>query len=534
MQFTPQQMAGYKGYSPGVLVGNWSEDIQVQEDKLRTFQARTGGSAVDPIAIMTARVNLSPAKPDGLVRFGAPLQIKSQVNGGTDDLAIALDTTQKRRPKLNHALVTLSASSTPQARSVWTLRKTKDASNAGYERAGEGDVLHFGQMCRIVNEYASADGFYALTSEKATATTQSRGGKQLVCAGLGAISDMVFVFEAADGSGADGQPVPVGAKVIIRHAMTRTPLLADAASRMTTVGGAEMELCAHMAKLQATKVTTPQTPPNFWSVEMGPVGGPAFRPPAALPTPEQALDKVRRRIIERAGGSGFRAVVRSLRLMDDDGSRSLSRAEFKDGMATYGVALSTADVDHVFSQFDRNGGGSITITEFLRTLRGPMNPRRLKLVKDAFALIDHDGSGVVTFDELKTAFGKGLPQHPAIKAGTKTEQQVLKEFVADWDKSGDGKVTQDEFTEYYSDLSANIDDDDYFELMIRNAWHMSGGEGWAENTSCKRVLVVHSDDSQEVVELTNDLGLDTSDINVVRKKLESQGVVDIKRIELAS
>ena len=31
---------------------------------------------------------------------------------------------------------------------------------------------------------------------------------------------------------------------------------------------------------------------------------------------------------------------------------------------------------------------------------------------------------------------------------------------------------------YYNNVSASIDNDDYFELMIRNAWHISGGEGW--------------------------------------------------------
>ncbi len=45
-------------------------------------------------------------------------------------------------------------------------------------------------------------------------------------------------------------------------------------------------------------------------------------------------------------------------------------------------------------------------------------------------------------------------------------------------------------------MSASVDDDDYFELVIRNAWHISGGEGWCANTTCKRVLVLHEDGSQ--------------------------------------
>jgi hypothetical protein len=65
----------------------------------------------------------------------------------------------------------------------------------------------------------------------------------------------------------------------------------------------------------------------------------------------------------------------------------------------------------------------------------------------------------------------------------------------------DGKVTPAEFKKYYANLSSSIDEDDYFELMIRNAWHISGGEGWCENSSCRRVLVVHTDGRQTVEEI---------------------------------
>lgn len=50
-------------------------------------------------------------------------------------------------------------------------------------------------------------------------------------------------------------------------------------------------------------------------------------------------------------------------------------------------------------------------------------------------------------------------------------------------------------------MSASIDEDDYFELMIRNAWHISGGEGWCANSSCRRVLATHEDGRQTVEEI---------------------------------
>ena len=38
----------------------------------------------------------------------------------------------------------------------------------------------------------------------------------------------------------------------------------------------------------------------------------------------------------------------------------------------------------------------------------------------------------------------------------------------------DGIVTLEEFLEYYSSISASIDNDDYFEQMINSSWNISG------------------------------------------------------------
>ena len=49
-------------------------------------------------------------------------------------------------------------------------------------------------------------------------------------------------------------------------------------------------------------------------------------------------------------------------------------------------------------------------------------------------------------------------------------------------KAGDGKVTLNEFCDYYSNVSASIDDDEYFKLMITNAWNLDNkksGKAWA-------------------------------------------------------
>merc|ERR1712100_841349 len=108
----------------------------------------------------------------------------------------------------------------------------------------------------------------------------------------------------------------------------------------------------------------------------------------------------------------------------------------------------------------------------------------------------------------------------------------------DDDTAPNGKITLAEFLEYYKDISASIDRDDYFELMMRNAWHISGGAGASANTSNLRVLVVHKDGSQTVEEVQDDLGLKNGKsraeyVKAIITKLRNQGVTDIRRIEFS-
>ena len=88
----------------------------------------------------------------------------------------------------------------------------------------------------------------------------------------------------------------------------------------------------------------------------------------------------------------------------------------------------------------------------------------------------------------------------------------------------DGHVTMDEFINYYTNLSASIESEEYFELMIRNAWHISGGEGAAANTSNRRLLVTRPDGTQSVEEVKNDLGVRADDSAGMISRLRQQGV----------
>ncbi len=121
-----------------------------------------------------------------------------------------------------------------------------------------------------------------------------------------------------------------------------------------------------------------------------------------------------------------------------------------------------------------------------------MNPRRKQLVLLAFKQLDKTGDGFVTYEDLQQVYD--VTHNPDFKSGLKSKKEILEDFMKQWETNKvDGRVTPDEFIDYYNDVSASIDDDDYFELMIRNAWHLAGGQGAYENTTITRVLKTNPD-----------------------------------------
>lgn len=105
-----------------------------------------------------------------------------------------------------------------------------------------------------------------------------------------------------------------------------------------------------------------------------------------------------------------------------------------------------------------------------------MSENRVALVKRAYKKLDRDGSGQVDYNDICDTYN--AKKHPAVLEGRKTERQVLEEFLATFEMAlsdkPDGIVTEEEFLEYYTAISASIDNEDYFAQMINSSWNISG------------------------------------------------------------
>jgi len=97
---------------------------------------------------------------------------------------------------------------------------------------------------------------------------------------------------------------------------------------------------------------------------------------------------------------------------------------------------------------------------------------RKKIVMQAFNKLDKDGNGWIDITDVRGVYD--AKKHPDVLSGKKTEDQILQEFLETFETAHSMRnndtpnyvVTKEEFVEYYNNISASIDDDQYFTMMI--------------------------------------------------------------------
>ena len=101
-----------------------------------------------------------------------------------------------------------------------------------------------------------------------------------------------------------------------------------------------------------------------------------------------------------------------------------------------------------------------------------MNPKRQAITDKAYFKFDRDGNGWIDAADLKGIYNCSF--HPKVINGTMTEDQVFMEFLANFgDKNGDGRISRQECNDYYSAVSASIDNDDHYEQLMKTAWKLA-------------------------------------------------------------
>lgn len=97
-------------------------------------------------------------------------------------------------------------------------------------------------------------------------------------------------------------------------------------------------------------------------------------------TPEQLVTLFRDKMKAR-GARGIIGIQRLFKIIDDDGSRSLSLPEFTKACKDFKIGIGEDNMPTLFAYFDSNRDGCLNIDEFMMAIRGELNEKRLNLVK---------------------------------------------------------------------------------------------------------------------------------------------------------
>lgn len=195
--------------------------------------------------------------------------------------------------------------------------------------------------------------------------------------------------------------------------------------------------------------------------------------------PNELFAKFKEKLASR-GARGIIGLSKVFRNIDDNQNKLIEFGEFEKVVKEFRIDFSSEELKKLFQFFDADCTGAIDYEEFIHRIKGELNEIRRSLVLLAFKKLDKTGDGVVNIEDLRGVYNASM--HPEVRLGRKTEDDVLCEFLDTLEAhhamfkggSRDSNVSAEEFLEYYSHISASIDDDRYFELMMKNAWNFEG------------------------------------------------------------
>lgn len=185
------------------------------------------------------------------------------------------------------------------------------------------------------------------------------------------------------------------------------------------------------------------------------------------------MNRIREKIIQR-GAVGIRGLARLFKIADDNGDQRIGLTdELPKLLGDIGVLLNKTEIAELARMLDRNGDGSICYEEFVYQFAPPMNQTRLDMVNAAFDHLDRNHNGVLEIADFKEL-------HPPEKVPTSRQEAkkssaavIFDNLLKCFDKDGNKEITREEFINYYRNINPSIDNDEYFESMIKSSWGLT-------------------------------------------------------------
>jgi hypothetical protein len=223
--FTPQQLTGGPKYHHKVRIGNWSEDLELEEIKLKDYlKKKETGTLIVTAKQQQLNESLVPTElsssPEGFLRFGMKTMLANHQSQGCLNVN-PFDAVAKA---YNAWMATTGSDGNASVRNTFELEcADKNATD---------DVVRFGQTLRLkLNPFAKIGAPAYLHSELVTPMVAAKFSRHqevvAIAEPAGETKWQIVHPDPAFRSDMEGEPVPAGQQVLIKHVQTGAYLASD-------------------------------------------------------------------------------------------------------------------------------------------------------------------------------------------------------------------------------------------------------------------------------------------------------------------
>lgn len=227
MQFTPQQLTGGPKYNHKVRLGNWSEDLELEEIKLKDYLKKKENGALlvnskQQQLEECLQVSEMSASPDGFLRFGSKVMLFNH-----QSRAYLASNPYEEVPKSHNSfMITTAFNGNSCVRNVFELDR------ADGDDGFDDDLVHYGQNFRLkMAPFSKIREPAYMHSELVTALAAAKFSRHQEVTALGAPTGetlwQVLYPDTQCRFEMDGEPVPAGSPLVVRHVQTGSFLASD-------------------------------------------------------------------------------------------------------------------------------------------------------------------------------------------------------------------------------------------------------------------------------------------------------------------
>jgi len=271
--YTKQELQGAARYTGKCRIGNWNEDTELEEVRLKDYIAKKemGTLKMDKFQkrMNTALAKVSLTKSaDGNVHFGDVFQLQNLASSTM--LAVDVENKDPRAAE-NSCAVASSFITEPCARNTFMLVKHTPGKKEFLTDTYSDDTLHYGQKVKLVANPQSVGQELAYPGEqplflKSYTVSTTHFAKfsrfqEVVCSPNDGYETVweVLTPNPSKRLVSAGVPVMVGAPIVLLHCGTNQCLSVEGHTVMNDFGK-ELEVCAHSSVtkggiLQMEKIT---------------------------------------------------------------------------------------------------------------------------------------------------------------------------------------------------------------------------------------------------------------------------------------